>query len=316
VRKTLPPDLSTETAPERLGVPASPPLCTRELVDLVGLGAVKEGCNEADHPGLRFYRISGPITFRKMQTLGPTFTVVAQGRKVSRFRGHVLEYDPCRYLVITGESECQGTVVEATKARPYLAFNMDIPADVVAKTLLALADSAVEPLVESAPAFVSGLDASMKDAVLRLLRALRDPLERHVLVPLIIEEIVFRLLRSDAAALVRSAVSRDRDEGIRQAMRFMRENSSRALSIDQVARHVAMSPSHFAHRFRAVARMTPMRYLKQLRMYTAREMLLSSGVRVGEAAARVGYESSSHFSRDFKRYFGSTPADYLRRIGR
>src|SRR5262249_50858534 len=47
--------------------------------------------------------------------------------------------------------------------------------------------------------------------------------------------------------------------------------------------------------------------------HQARALLLSDGLRVGEAAARVGYESVSHFVRDFKAYFGASPATYTRR---
>ena len=68
------------------------------------------------------------------------------------------------------------------------------------------------------------------------------------------------------------------------------------------------------HRFRAVARVSPMRYLKQLRMDQARAVLLAGGARISEAAAQVGYESASHFTRDFKAYFGVPPAEYGRRI--
>jgi AraC-like DNA-binding protein len=57
-----------------------------------------------------------------------------------------------------------------------------------------------------------------------------------------------------------------------------------------------------------------MRYLKQVRLQNARALLLADGLRVHEAAARVGYESTSHFTRDFKGYFGSAPAEYLRRF--
>jgi AraC-like DNA-binding protein len=139
-------------------------------------------------------------------------------------------------------------------------------------------------------------------------------MERKILAPLIVEEIVFRLLRSDAAAIVRRAVTHEQDAHIQAAMRFIRENSTRRLSVKEMARHVAMSPSHFAHRFRAVARVTPMRYLKQVRLQEARRLLLADGLRIAETATRVGYESASHFARDFKSWFGTTPGALVRSI--
>jgi len=56
-----------------------------------------------------------------------------------------------------------------------------------------------------------------------------------------------------------------------------------------------------------------MRFVKELRLDAARTLLLSDGVRASEVALRVGYESAAHFSRDFKRRFGTSPARYARR---
>jgi len=89
---------------------------------------------------------------------------------------------------------------------------------------------------------------------------------------------------------------------------------SEPLSVEQVARHVAMSPSHFAHRFRAIARVSPMRYLRELRLHEARALLLGGGLRASQAALRVGYDSASHFTRDFKGSFGLAPTEYVRRV--
>jgi len=75
-----------------------------------------------------------------------------------------------------------------------------------------------------------------------------------------------------------------------------------------------MSPSHFAHRFRAVVRMSPMRYVRQLRLQHARRWLVADGLRVNEAATRAGYESTSHFTRDFKSEYGAAPGEYTKRF--
>jgi AraC-like DNA-binding protein len=288
-----------------------------ELWALVSAHATADGCTDALYPGVHFYRFSRPESFRKTHTKGSTFTAVVQGRKVARMSGVELFYDPCRYLVITGETEFEGTILEASRERPYLAVILDIPADLVAKTLLGLAEADVEPLEEGVPAFVADLDAPIKGAVIRLLRAIDDPIERRFVAPLVMEELVFRLLRCNAAAVLRSAVRRDRDaEAVSRAMHFMRRNAAQALSVEDIARHVAMSPSHFAHRFRAVARVSPMRYLKHVRMSDAREIMIATGARVAEAASRVGYESPSHFTRDFRSHFGAAPAEYVRRFRR
>ena len=106
--------------------------------------------------------------------------------------------------------------------------------------------------------------------------------------PLAVEELVFRLLRSDAAAAVYGAIRAGDARPITEAMRLMRMQAFRRLSVEAIARQVAMSPSHFAHRFRAIARMSPMRFVKEVRLDAARTLLLSEGARASDVALRVG----------------------------
>lgn len=296
-------------------VPLSPTSRYPSLFEAVASRARNEGCSPAGHPGIRFHRISRPATFRKTLAHGVTLNLCVQGRKEARFDGHVLRYDPTRYMVLTGESSFDGCIVDATADRPYLGVTIDIPAEAVAKTLAALADRDAVPEQEVVPAFLATLDDSVAAAVERLLKSIDDPLEREIVAPLALEELVFRLLRSDAAAAVRRAVNPDGGATtIERAMAYMRANATKPLTVEGVARHVAMSPSHFAHRFRALARVSPMRYLKQIRLNEARALMLAGRAGVAEAASRVGYESASHFTRDFKSSFGAAPARYVRAL--
>jgi len=140
--------------------------------------------------------------------------------------------------------------------------------------------------------------------------------ERRVLAPLSLRELIFHLLRSEHAATLRWAARGPDRARIQEAMTFLREHHEQKLTVEAVARRVAMSPSHFAHRFREVARMSPMRYLKTVRLQAARELLLVRGVGAAEAAGKVGYQSVSHFTRDFGRHFGEPPARYATRFRR
>jgi AraC-like DNA-binding protein len=98
-------------------------------------------------------------------------------------------------------------------------------------------------------------------------------------------------------------------------MAFIRANAHRKLTVAQLAKRAAMSPSHFAHRFRDVAQVSPMRYLKHVRLDHARVLLLQQGLRAGEVATRSGYASLAHFTRDFKQHFGVAPGQYARAVG-
>ena len=75
-----------------------------------------------------------------------------------------------------------------------------------------------------------------------------------------------------------------------------------------------MSPSTFRLHFRAVAGMSPLQYLKQLRLQDARQLMLNEDIDAGSAALRVGYESASQFSREYTRLFGAPPLRDIRRL--
>jgi AraC-like DNA-binding protein len=228
--------------------------------------------------------------------------------------GRSLQVNPSRYLVVTREMQYDATVRPAGPLRPFLGASMTFPPELVAKTLVAFADGGESLSGPPAPAFTAPLEGALAEPLWRLLAAVDDPIERRTLAPLAVEELAVRLLRSDAAVVMRGALRPSDARTITEAMRLMRLHAFRPLSVEEIARRVAMSPSHFAHRFRLVAGMSPMRFVKEVRLDAARTLLLSEGARASDVALRVGSESPAHFTRDFKRRFGTSPVRYVRRL--
>jgi len=286
---------------------------TKGFVDWIGRHAVQEGRVDTPYPGVSVFRISSPTVMRKEAAFGVTLGIVAQGNKALRVDGRTLDIDPAHYLVVTREMHYDATVQPESEIRPFLGVSVTFPPELVAKAMVALADGSDSRSSPPTPAFTAPLEARLAEPLSRLLNAVDDPVERRSLAPLALEELVFRLLRSDAATTMRGALRPGDARPITEAMRLMRMQAFQPLSVEAIARQVAMSPSHFAHRFRMVARMSPMRFVKEVRLDAARTLLLSDGVRASEVAVRVGYESPAHFSRDFKRRFGTSPARYARR---
>jgi AraC-like DNA-binding protein len=287
---------------------------TDAFIDWIDDHAIDEGPSDVSCAGLSVFRISSTTVIRKEPTFGVTLGVVAQGSKTLCVHGRTLEIDPSHYLVVTREMQYDATVQPAGGLRPFLGVSVTFPPELVAKAMVALADGGESPSSPPMAAFTAPLEAALAEPLVRLLKTVDDPVDRRTLAPLAVEELVFRLLRSDAAAAMRGAI-RSTDAGpITEAMRLMRKQAFRPLSVEGIARQVAMSPSHFAHRFRAFARMTPMRFVKEVRLDAARTLLLSHGARASEVALRVGYQSPAHFARDFKRRFGASPVRYARRL--
>jgi len=104
-----------------------------ELHALVAKHARNLGPNQASIPGLRFFRAERPFAYEKSQCPTLHLGVVVQGRKVARVEGRELHYDAESYLVITGEAQFEGRVVEASPERPYLALGLLLPPEQVVK---------------------------------------------------------------------------------------------------------------------------------------------------------------------------------------
>ncbi|MFC6655564.1 helix-turn-helix domain-containing protein [Roseibium salinum] len=166
--------------------------------------------------------------------------------------------------------------------------------------------------------FCEPLSEALADPLLRLVESFGDPADCHVLAPLCLQEICYRILRSNAFSVLKSAIAEE-DTRLVRAMRFIEAHAHRNdLSIDQIASQIAMSPSRFAHRFSALLGMSPMQYRKQIRLEKARQYLLSAQISVALAAEAAGYASTSHFNRDFNSAFGLPPRRYaetVRKLG-
>jgi len=274
--------------------------------------APEDGHRSLHFPDVCIYRFSNPSCFSKAATFGVTLGAVLEGEKRVQCAGHDLTVDPCHLLVVTRESEIDLAITRATPEAPYLGLHVCFGPDRVARALLALADAGGVPTGEAPAAFLLPPHERIVNALERLVTALCDPVDAKVLAPLTIDELLFLLLRTDAAATIRAGVGKPADaERILQTMQFIRAHFAQKLSVERLAKHAGMSPSHFAHRFRAVARVSPMRYLRGVRLDRARSLLAEGSARVAEAAVEVGFESPAHFTREFKRRFGVAPSRSL-----
>ena len=68
-----------------------------------------------------------------------------------------------------------------------------------------------------------------------------------------------------------------------------------------------LTDERFRQHFRALPGVSPLRYQKQLHLQEARQLMLNENLDAGSAGGRVGYESPSQFSREYRRLFGAPP---------
>jgi len=161
--------------------------------------------------------------------------------------------------------------------------------------------------------FVSRTSSTLQGALIRLLRLLSNPTDLRILGSSIVREILYRVLQGEQGGQLRHLVLRDSgSHRIATLVRFLNENYSERLTIADTARAASMSNSTLHHRFREVTSMSPLQYLKKIRLHHARTMMVDRGLNATEAGLQVGYGSASQFSREFKRLFGYPPGQVIR----
>lgn len=120
----------------------------------------------------------------------------------------------------------------------------------------------------------------------------------------------------EVLVLVTASARRGGESGdvrIRRALALIAAEPGAPHSVDSLARAVALSPSRFAHLFTAETGRTPMRALREARLWHAATLLEATDLDIGQVAAASGFVSPFHFSRVFRREYGLPPRDYRAR---
>lgn len=103
------------------------------------------------------------------------------------------------------------------------------------------------------------------------------------------------------------------DQRVNQAIRLMQEKMSRNLIPGEIASAVNLSLAHLRYLFKTETGMSPAQYLRSLRMQEAEKLLKTTFLSVKEVMHRIGVRDESHFTRDFKKAYGMSPAQYRTR---
>ena len=239
----------------------------------------------------------------RASTTGTVMAVIAQGAKRLAIGDRVYDYRPGQYLVASVDLPITGHYTHASPDEPALGFG------------LILRPSAIAPLVLNAdaapaPPGIGVADASpeLLDAVVRMVRLLDSPDDRDVLAPMIEREILWRLINGPLGQSVRQIGLTDSSlTHVSRAVRWISEHFNQPFRVEDLARSCGMSTSAFHRNFQAVTALSPIQFQKQIRLQESRLLLLTGADDVATVGYRVGYDSASQFSREYRRQFGLAP---------
>ncbi|HEX8406316.1 MAG TPA: AraC family transcriptional regulator [Duganella sp.] len=276
------------------------------MVALLEKLAPFEGYTLSALDGVKFMRANASIP-RIPVMYEPCIVIVCQGRKRGYLAGEHYVYDANHYLVLSVPLPFESET-EASAEEPMLAVSVRIDLQVAAELVLAL-DASRKDVPAAPRGMVSTpLSEGMSDALLRLLNALTVPDDAAILGPDIVRELLYRVLTGPQGGAVHAALTQQSHFGkIGKALRRIHAHYDSDIDVGTLAGEAGMSLAAFHANFKAVTHTTPIQYLKTTRLHKARLLMVQDGVTAATASNLVGYESSSQFSREFKRFFGRTP---------
>lgn len=286
----------------------------REMLRIIEKFTPKDGTHDTEVPGLRlirFSRLSEPV----YSVYEPSLCVVAQGSKVVMLGQEVYQYDPSSYLTASVHLPITGQVVGASNETPYLSLQILFDMNQILDVIQASGDVTRPEKEASRGLKVSRVNDTLLDAVLRLLKLVETPRDIPVLAPYTMREIIYRVLQNEnSAALMQFAVAGSHAHRIAGVVEKLNREFAQPLRVEELAAEARMSASSLHEHFKQVTGMSPIQFQKQIRLQEARRLLFSGSIDAAEAAFQVGYESPSHFSREYARMFGMPPVRDIRRL--
>jgi AraC-like DNA-binding protein len=282
-----------------------------ELADRIARRTVHEGMNECSIRGVGLLRFDSPSQ-PTPSVYEPSLCIVVQGRKIAQLGEETYTYDPLHYLVVSMTLPIVGQVIQATPDKPYLCLRLNIDPALIGELQqqVAAADPSAAPGEPGGRAlYLARTSAPLLDAVLRLVRLLDTPKdEAAVLAPLALREIHYRVLVGELGHRLRELCVLDSQaQRIARAIELLKQRFHEPLRVETLAEAAHMSTSTLHHRFKAATSMSPLQYQKRLRLQEARRLMLLEDIEAAVAAHRVGYESPSQFTREYRRLFGAPP---------
>ncbi len=300
---------SNDKSPE----PSEPAVA--RLAELIKAYAPHDGIFDLRVPGVQVIRRSRVYTELVHGLQSAAVCIVAQGAKSVMVGREVYEYDASRLIAFSVDLPVAAQVTRASYAEPFLCFRLDLDPSTIARLVLKVFPHGLPRAPDSRAVVLGQADANIINAAIRLVELMAQPGDAELLAPLVVDEILIRLLRSPVGVRVAQIGLADSGvHGVAKAVSWLRTNFAQPMKVEELAKLASMSVSSFHQHFKSVTSMSPLQFQKVLRLQEARRLMLSAMMDAGSASWRVGYASASQFSREYGRFFGSAPTKDIARL--
>lgn len=242
----------------------------------------------------------------------PLVSLLVQGKKETVIGGKSCLLEPLDLLTVCVDMPSSSRIIEASPRNPLLTFYFHLNPAIIKEFLLELDDQEkISP--PSSGISVTRAKADFVEASLQLATILFGSAYDQLKAQILIKYLHLLLLTGEQGAMIKSLFSVGRkNSNVSDAIGYLRTNLDRIVSTRELARASNMSESSLYRHFKSLIGISPLQYHKQLRLHKARELIMAENEQAAGAAYKVGYESTSQFSRDYKKLFGQPPKRSLK----
>ena len=272
---------------------------------------VDDGLVDIGVPGVQLFRVTEPVRCTPA-VYQPTLVAIVSGTKEAILDGTSHLYDSEQYLCCSVPMPVEAGTPTASPDDPLLGVQIALDPRMMTELAIEMERATSAIRKPNNGALPPGLtlarwDDEFAQALLRLVQLCHSPLDAALLGEGRLREVYYALLNGDAGDTARRAFGVGNE--IARVIEQVASHLDEPVTIDDMAAHVGMSRAVFHRKFKQATTMSPIQFVKTLRLNEA-AMRIAGGVTVSEAAAEVGYVSSSQFSREFKRMYGQSPRQW------
>ncbi|RZQ53668.1 AraC family transcriptional regulator [Pseudoalteromonas phenolica] len=287
----------------------------QSLITQLELLAPSEGYNQTFINGVGIYK-SSESAQKTPLCYSQGIIFVLQGQKRVFFDEQIYTYNPDNYLVLTVPlpAECETQLINN---KPLLSLIIDFDVPLLGELVRVFDEhgklNSSDKINNAKGLFVSENTDALSCTLTRLVDCLSSKLQSDVIGKGLIREVFYYVLQGPQASPLFDLVSHNTHMSkMERILKHLHNHYDDRLDVEQLASMANMSPSTFHRNFKQITASSPIQYVKKLRLSKAKDLLQDQGLKVKQAAAQVGYESATQFSREFTRYFGLSPSDYAK----
>jgi AraC-like DNA-binding protein len=282
-----------------------------QIRELIQARVDEDGLVQTGVRGVQLFRVTEPVRCAPA-VYEPTLVAIVNGTKEAILDGTSHVYDTNHYMCCAISLPVEAGTPNVSPDDPLLGVQITIHPRVMTELAIEIENAAGairEPRSGPLPQgfALARWDDAFADALLRLVQLFDSPTDTAVLGDSRLREVYYAVLKGDAGAAARRAFGVGNE--IARVIEHVSSHLDEDITIEDMAAHVGMSRAVFHRRFKEATTMSPIQFVKGIRLNNA-AMRMAAGSTVNEAATEVGYASPSQFSREFKRMYGQSPKQW------